>query len=314
MSEGEKSPATQHPGEATFLGLTSCEDLSQLNADVAIIGAPIATPYTDSGLYAAGTPAALRAAISKYSPQLSHHDFEIDGSLLEDQFGTVVDAGDLVVSESNFAGNRDAITAAVQQILDAGATPVVIGGDDSVPIPVLQAYEGRGPLTILQIDAHIDWRDEVKGERYGLSSNMRRASEMPWIEGIIQVGMRSIGSARRAEYQEALDWGVKFVTARQVCRGGIDAVIDLLPANAAVYVAFDCDALDSSVMPAVLAPTPGGLAYWDLVDMLHRAADKANLRGFNLVEFAPERDPNGNAALTAARIALHAAAAQARRA
>ena len=313
MSTAKKSPGTRHPGEGTFLGLPFGEDLAQLSADAAIIGVPIATPYPDLGLFSAGTSAALRAAMSKYTPMLGHYDFEIGGSLLEDRFGPVVDAGDLIVSETDFAGNRDAITAAVAQILDAGAAPVVIGGDDSVPIPVLRAYEGRGPLTILQIDAHIDWRDEVKGERYGLSSNMRRAAEMPWIEGIVQVGMRSLGSARRAEYQEALDWGVSFVTARQVCREGLEALIDLIPAGADVYVAFDCDALDSSIMPAVMSPTPGGLTYWDLVDMVQGVAGKANLRGFNLVEFAPERDTDGNAALTAARIALHAAAAQARR-
>ena len=313
MPPGKKSPVTQHPGEATFLALPFCDDPAQLAAAAAIVGVPIATPYPDGGLFAAGTPAALRAALSRYSRQLGHHDFELGGSLLEDSFGPVVDAGDLVVSETDFAENREVIAAAVGQILEAGASPVVIGGDDSVVIPVLHAYEGRGPVTILQIDAHIDWRDEVNGERYGLSSNMRRASEMPWIERIIQVGMRSVGSARRAEYQEALDWGVTFVTARQVIREGIDPVMDLIPAGANVYLAFDCDAMDSSIMPAVMAPTPGGLSYWDVVDLVQGVAARAKLRGFNLVEFAPERDADGNAALTAARIALHAAAASARR-
>ena len=66
-----------------------------------------------------------------------------------------------------------------KSVLAAGAVPMVLGGDDSIPIPVLQAYADRGPVTVVQIDAHIDWRDEVKGERWGLSSTMRRASEMP---------------------------------------------------------------------------------------------------------------------------------------
>lgn len=306
-------PVDPAPAPATFLGLPHCPDLSQLNAAVAILGVPVATPYPAAGLFAAHSPAAIRTAISTYSGHIGHHDFEIGGSLLEEEYGAIVDAGDLPTSDSDYAANRSAITGAVKQILTRGAAPVVLGGDDSVPIPVLQAYEGRGPITILQLDAHIDWRDEVNGERYGLSSNMRRAAEMPWIEKIIQVGMRSMGSARRREYQEALDWGVDIVTARQIHRDGIDQIVDLVDADSSVYVAFDCDSLDSSVMPAVLAPTPGGLTYWNVVDMLHDVAAKTKLCGFSLVEYAPEKERDGNAAFTAARIVFNAAALLARK-
>ena len=66
--------------------------------------------------------------------------------------------------------------------------------------------------SVLQIDAHIDWRDEVDGERCGLSRNMRRASDTPWVENIVQVGMRSMSSARRREYPEAMDWEVHIAT------------------------------------------------------------------------------------------------------
>ena len=107
------------------------------------------------------------------------------------------------------------------QILDAGAVPILLGGDDSLPIPMLEAYAGRGRFTILQIDAHIDWRDEVQGERLGLSSGMRRASEMAHIERIIQVGQRGIGSARPSDLADARDWGVTFFPARGVAQAGI---------------------------------------------------------------------------------------------
>ena len=293
-----------------FSGLPVCRDLARVEAAALILGAPIATLYPSVGAFAAGSPAAIRAAMT--SERLGHHDFEIDGSLLEDAFGPVVDAGDLVTDEADFAGNRAAIAAAVRRILDVGAVPIVLGGDDSVPIPVLQAYEDRGPLTVLQIDAHIDWRDVVNGERHGLSSNMRRASEMGWVDNIIQVGMRHVGSARRGEYEEALDWGARIITARQVFREGIECALDLIPAAGDVYIAFDCDSLDCSIMPAVLAPTPGGLSYWDVVEMVHGAADRGNLVGFSLVEFAPDRDPDGHAAHVAGRITLNAAAAAAR--
>ncbi len=200
------------------------------------------------------------------------------------------------------------ITNAVKQILQAGAAPIVIGGDDSVPIPVFQAFAERGPFTILQIDAHIDWRDEVRGERWGLSSTMRRASEMPWIERIIQVGMRSFGSARTTEVEIALEWGAQIITAQRINREGIQPVLELIPADSNVLITFDCDSLDSGIMPAVMSPTPGGLTYWDIVEMMQGVTAKANFCGFNLVEFMPERDHNGTAALTVARLIFNAAA------
>ena len=297
--------------DPSFYRLPICADLAQAEAAAVILGAPIATLYDSVGDYASGAPDAIRAAMN--TPHLSHYDFEIDGSLLEAAYGPVVDGGDLVTSAGDFAGNRAAIAAAVQQVLERGAVPIVLGGDDSVPIPVLQAYEGRGPLTILQIDAHIDWRDEVDGEQQGLSSNMRRASEMGWVENIIQVGMRHVGSARRGEYQDALDWGAHFITARQVLRAGVECALDLIPAGADVYVAFDCDALDGSIMPAVMGPTPGGLGFWEVVDLLHGAAARGHIVGFNVVEFAPARDADGRAAHLAGRIALNATALAARK-
>ena len=297
-----------------FSSLPICRDLASVEAAAVILGAPVATNYPSTGPFAANAPATIRAAMAGDRNRLNHHDFEIDGSLLEETFGPVVDAGDLVTDEADFASNRAVIAAAVRRILDAGAVPVVLGGDDSVPIPVLQAYEAKRPLTVLQIDAHIDWRDEVNGERFGLSSNMRRASEMGWVENIVQVGMRHVGSARRGEYEAALAWGVDIVTARQLYREGVDCALDLIPAGADIYIAFDCDSLDYNIMPAVMGPSPGGLNYWDVVEMVHGAAGRGNLVGFSLVEFAPERDhPDGRAAHLAGRIVLNAAAAAARK-
>ena len=135
---------------------------------------------------------------------LNHHDFDIDGYLVPDNV-RAVDWGNLAYIETDFAQNRDLITDHVKKVLAMDAVPLVMGGDDSVPIPVLESYRNHGPLTILQLDAHIDWRDEVSGETMGLSSNMRRASEIGWVKEIIQVGARGIGSARPQDRQDALD-------------------------------------------------------------------------------------------------------------
>ena len=130
-------------------------------ADVVVIGAPAATPYASVGNYCADAPNAVRQAFG-WPGVLEHHDFDLDGRLLPDA-ARVYDWGDLEYSDTDFALNRKRISARVGHALDIGAVPLVLGGDDSVPIPVLEAYRERGPLTILQLDAHIDWRDEVGG-------------------------------------------------------------------------------------------------------------------------------------------------------
>jgi agmatinase len=285
----------------TFLGLPGVNDLKSLEARIAILGVPCATPYASVGAYCAGAPKAIREAIAGYANNLYHFDFDLGGPLLP-VGASAVDAGDLPFSEQDAAANRKAIRQAVATMLERGAIPVVIGGDDSVPIPLFEAFHDRGPYTIVQIDAHIDWRDEVAGERWGLSSTMRRASQMGHIERIIQVGQRAVGSARPGDYEDAKAWGVTFVPARAVHEHGIAPVIEAVPAGSEVLVAFDCDGLDPSIMPGVIGPAPGGLTYWQAVGILHGIAARARIAAFDIVEFVPERDVAGLGALTAARI------------
>jgi agmatinase len=296
----------------TFLGFPACPDLGALDAEIAILGAPCASPYASVGPYCAGAPAAIRAGIAGYATSRHHQDFDLGGPLLGDSGARVVDCGDLGYDAEDSPGNRERIRDTVATLLARAVRPVVIGGDDSIPIPVLQAYEDHRPLTVVQIDAHIDWRDEVQGERFGLSSTMRRASEMAWVERIVQVGARAIGSARPGDYQDALDWGAHIVTARDLHAHGLEPVLDLVPRGAEVFVTLDCDGLDPFVMPAVIGPAPGGLGYWQAVSLLHGLAAKARLAGFDIVEFMPERDMQGLAALTAARLVCNALGLMAR--
>jgi len=286
----------------TFLGLPKCRDLSRMNAQMAVIGADGCTPYPSVGFYCAGGPAAIRVAASVYAANLHHVNFDLGGPVLPEGV-TAVDAGDLPQEEGDPAGNRARIFGAVSQVLDRGAVPLLIGGDDSLPIPMIEAFGARDrQVHILQIDAHIDWRDEVGGERLGLSSTMRRASEMAHVAGIVQVGCRGIGSARPGDLQDALDWGVAFVPAGEAVRGGVGRAIDLIPDGAEVIVCLDLDALDPSVMPAVIGRTAGGLGYWQVLELIAGVAEKARIAGFDMVEFMPERDIDGQGAAVAAQL------------
>ncbi len=270
-------------------------------ADIAVLGVPVATSYATVGAYCAGAPDAIRQALG-WPGVLQHHDFDLGGTVLGEA-GRAVDCGNLACSESDFAGNRKLIREAIHRVLESQTVPVVLGGDDSVPIPVLQAYENFGPITILQLDAHADWRDEVQGEQFGLSSNMRRASEMPWVEDIIQVGARGLGSARPGDIQDALDWGVKFFPMHQVEGWGLETVVDKISPGARVYIALDIDVMNPSVVPAVIGPAPGGFSYREVISLFWQVASKARIAGFNLVELMPDADIGGRGALVAARIA-----------
>jgi len=286
----------------TFVGLPSCSDLAALDADIAILGAGCATPYARVGAYCAGAPGVIRAMMAKYSATVSHHDFDLGGPLLPPGHKSVVDCGDLPCDEADPAGNREKIRTALSTILDRGATPVVLGGDDSVPIPIFQAFEGRGRFTILQLDAHIDFREEVDGERWGLSSTMRRASELGCIERIIQVGQRGVGSARQADYEAALARGVSFIPARELHARGVGRALDLVPRGSNVLITLDCDVLDPSIMPAVIGRAPGGLSYWQVLELIQGVAGRARIAAFDLVEFMPAQDVAGLGALVAGRI------------
>ncbi len=157
-------------------------------------------------------------------------------------------------------------------------------------------------MTILQIDAHIDWRDEVDGERLGLSSNMRRASEMGWVENIIQVGARGIGSARPQDRQDAIDWGVQFFPMREYVQHGVLPIIQAIPQGSNLFVALDIDSMDPTLVPSVIGPAPGGFTYWELITLLEEVAKRARIVGFDLAELMPSADIGGRGALVAARI------------
>ena len=289
-------------GADTFLGLPRCRDLSRLQAQMALIGADGCTPYPSVGFYCAGGPAAIRAAAAAYAANLSHMNFDLGGPIFPGGVAAV-DAGDLPQVETDPEGNRARIFGAVSQVLDRGGVPLLIGGDDSPPIPMLEAYGARPRgITILQIDAHIDWRDEVGGERLGLSSTMRRASEMAHVEAIIQVGQRGIGSARMQDVADAESWGVAFVPAGEIARTGIGRAIDLIPAGADVVICLDLDALDPSIMPAVIGRTAGGLSYWHVLELVAGVSERARIAGFDMVEFMPSRDVDGQGATVAAQL------------
>ena len=274
-------------------------------ARAVIVGASHGSPYKPGEVsHAAHGPEALRKASDGFARQLQQYDFDLGATLFAggDTRGAV-DAGDIETSPGDPDGNRARIEAAIRAILDAGAVPILLGGDDSVPVPAFRAFEGHGPLTVVQLDAHVDWGDVIQGNPFGYGSTMRRAAEHPWITGMVQVGMRGLGSGEASQHDDARAFGAHIIEARTLHREGVEHVLRHIPEGGRCVITIDCDALDPSILPAVNMPTPGGLTYQDVIDLLHGVAGRARIAGLNLVELVPERDdPHGLSAMTAARI------------
>ncbi|MBY5751069.1 agmatinase [Rhizobium leguminosarum bv. viciae] len=268
-------------------------------------------PGKDSSGYVLAADA-IRAVSQDDAALVEHWDFDLGGPLFDGKPVCCIDAGVVETTMHDNAGNRARIAVKTREILSMPATPILLGGDCSVTIPFLAGFADHEPVWILQVDAHIDWRDEVHGERFGYSSPMRRASEMPHVASMVQVGLRSVGSARLADIEAARGYGSRFVTAREIHAEGAEAALRHIPQGARVVVTLDCDSLDPSIMPGVAARTPGGLTYTEVIDLIAGLGRRARIAGFDLVELYPPADIDRLSALTAARLLVNVVGAIAR--
>ncbi len=293
----------------SFLGVPQIglDGLASANADVAILGIPFGVPYPSPGLTAgcADAPQAIRARSQRVAPFADNHDFDLGAPMLVGSPRlTIIDAGDVEGTAEDGAGNAARAESAVRAVRTAGCVPVVLGGDDSVPIPVLRAYAGEGPLTVVQLDAHLDFRDEVSGVRDGYSSTMRRAAEMDHVKRGFQVGLRGVGSAGTTDVADAQAAGNQLVTARELRERGVPWLLNELPPGAAVFLVVDLDGIDPSLAPAVSGVSPGGLSYEEAGDLVGGVAERCRVVGAAFTELVPAIDVNGLSALVVVRLVM----------
>lgn len=302
---------TAHGPDPTFCGVPFAA-VDDLEADVAIIGAPHGTPYKPgTPSHAANGADAVRSALSWYSTGAKQMDFDS----LQPVFGgaSVADIGNVSDDLESGEANRANIEAATRAVLAKKAAPILLGGDDSVPIPFIQALgEEHKEITVVQVDAHIDWRNEIDGVTQGFSSTMRRASEMPHVKHITQIGARGPGSARRHDCEDAVAWGAKIFTARDIHRNGFKEVLKAVPRHAPVVLSIDVDGIDPSVVPGVILPAFGGLGYQQMLDVIQGVAERTTIIAAAFVEFVPEQDPQSLGARAVARLACNVITAIAR--
>jgi agmatinase len=294
-------------GRPSFLDVPRCETLETLDADIAVVAFPYTVPYTVewSRQPSSWAPAAIREASLRYPAFLTHYDMDFAGELFVGRRVRIVDCGDVFEVAGQYEENGRMATAVIREILARGAVPVILGGDHATTIPMMRAYESRGPLCVVHIDAHLDWRDEVNGVHDGLSSPMRRASELPWVTSMIQIGLRAVGSARQREVDDAAAFGSIRVRAEEVHEVGVREILRRVPDASAYYISLDTDALDPAIAPGINALEFGGLTYFEISNLLRGIAPKGKIVGFDVVEIAPGKDHQNLTSLLAARLTLN---------
>jgi len=171
-----------------------------------------------------------------------------------------------------------------------GKFVVLLGGEHSLTQGVVRAYYEKHPLlSVLQIDAHTDLREEYD------SSPLSHACAMKWIydSGIplVQVGIRSTSEEERAAYEKNRS---NIFLASQIVNDPSGKWMDevVLRLSDMVYISLDVDGLDPSIMPSTGTPEPGGLGWYQVLALLRKVASRKKIVGFDMVELAPEeRNP-----------------------
>ncbi len=280
-------------GICSFAKYPICDNLDNLDADIAVLG----VPYDVGVGFLSGSrlgPRRIREVSTHYARgDAGFYDPENKEQLLAAPI-KIVDCGDADVLHGDIEYSFQSIEWSIRKILEKGAIPAVMGGDHSITIPIGRALESLGSkVSVIQFDAHLDWTNNVGPQRYGNGSPMRRLSEMDHIDKMAQIGLRGLGSSRREDFEDAITYGSVLISSRDVQQLGPQGVLSRIPKADKYFVSIDIDGFDMSIAPGVGSPSPGGMNYNDVSDMLSGICQMGEIVGFDLVEVAPQYDPAG---------------------
>ncbi|WP_411754361.1 agmatinase [Serratia sp. (in: enterobacteria)] len=275
-------------GIASFAKYPICTDLNELDADMCVMGIPydMSTPYLTGSKFG---PRRIREVSCHYARgDAGFWDPERMEQFLEAPI-KIVDAGDVDMVPMSYEETFSNVTECVRKIISKGAIPVMMGGDHAVTIPTAQALDRYDDLCIVQFDAHLDFglRNWTNG------SPMRLISQMPHFKKMCQIGMRGLGSSTREDFEAAYAFGSVVISARKALEMGSQKVLNQIPKAKNYFVTIDIDGYDMSTAPGVGSPSPGGLNYSFVTDVLEGITKMGNVVAFDLVEVAPQYDPSG---------------------
>ena len=257
--------------ETTNFGDLPDEHSALENAEVVII--PV--PYDGTSTWVKGADKGPEAIIEA-SANMELYDIETDSEAYRKGIFTAQP----IKPRSSAEDMVEAVRQKVQEHLQKGKFTVVIGGEHSISVGAVKAHVGQyGDMTVLQLDAHSDLRDEYEGSKYSHACVMARIRELC---PIVQVGIRSMDSSEK----DVLDSSRVFF-ARDIVESTswVDEVVAKLSQK--VYVTIDLDVFDPSVMPSTGTPEPGGLDWYGVLALLRAVCDRRDVTGFDVAELCP---------------------------
>jgi len=292
-------------GICTFGKYPYVQNWDKINADVAVLGAP----FDFGSQYRSGArmgPRSIREASTLFSfGHAGAYDHEDDIVYLPSDTTRIVDIGDADIIHTDTVNSHANIEYGVKKILYANAIPVVLGGDHSINIPCINAFEKQESIHIIQIDAHLDFVDERHGVRLGHGNPMRRASEKSYVSGMTQIGIRNVSSTSREGYIDAKEKGSSIFSVRQFRKIGIDEMLNNIPKNVRYYLTIDIDAFDPSIAPGTGTPSHGGFYYYEILEFIDGLTKQGNVVGLDLVEVAPDYDITNSTSTLAAQLLMN---------
>ncbi|MBI2653271.1 agmatinase [Candidatus Woesearchaeota archaeon] len=247
-------------------------------------------PYEKTTCYVKGTEKGPDAII-KASSEIELYDEEL-GNIFEIGVCTL----EPLITDVKPELMVDIICKKILELLLDKKFIITLGGEHSITSGIVRAFKEKyNDLSVLQIDAHADLREDFEGSKYSHACAMKRTME---ICPVIQAGIRSL-SHEEAEFIK--EKKLKIFWAKDIVDNDewFDDAVNGLSKN--VYITIDLDGLDPSVMPSVGTPEPGGLGYYQLLRFLRKVCEKKNVVGFDVVELSPNKD-NIHSDFTAARI------------
>jgi len=247
-------------------------------------------PYDSTSEWRAGSRHGPQAIIDA-SQYLELYDLELDREIHEVGISTLPRVEPLLSSPQDMI---DRVYQVIRGLVEQEKFVVLLGGEHTLSVGAVRAFKEAFPrLSVLQLDAHADLRDEYLGTKYSQACVMRRIFEFC---PICQVGIRSL-SWEEKQFLTQHKLTPFYISDLASNRASIDDIVNSLSED--VYITIDVDVFDPSIMPAVGTPEPDGMSWRQVVDIVESVTRRKRVVGFDLVEFCPGEGPRSCAFLLA---------------
>jgi agmatinase len=247
-------------------------------------------------------PRAIREMSTRFSLEESGYwDIETGKRMLENI--AIADVGDVDILYSDYRYNSKKIKEMVESIKLSRAIPVFVGGDHSISFPIVEGLSEKKKFDVIQLDAHLDFKDNILGLKYTNSSPIKRISELSLINNITSIGIRGTRT-KEEDYKDSINNGNNIITSYQLQKSGVSSILKRVNYSDNAYVTIDIDVLDPSIAPGTGSPEPEGLSFTQLKQILKDIAKNTNVIGFDIVEVNPQLDFSGLTSLVAAKIII----------